>query len=152
MTRSSLWILSGLVAVLAAATTAWADRAEFNITRDVVAEDVEPFTVTISNGPSTVYMQNTGFEPFNLRHRIEVTADGENTLHSRYNDLNLWGHLREGAWDGAEVDVFRVIDGKMTLVRSDRVGRDNGGPFCESDQRPVEICERQEPIHSCATG
>ncbi len=93
----------------------------FKVTTDVVNPDLEPFTVTAgAMGNSLILRQSGAFEPANYRTRFWATKDSPDQLH--VNNLDAWGSWASGYLDGADVRVYRVINGKMHLVRRDRVG------------------------------
>lgn len=101
----------------------YCDRpAVFAVTQDVVNADLEPFTVTAGAFGNSVFVkQSGGFEPTVYRTRFFAAADGENRIRVKEVALSHWNTWRSGYLDDAAVRVYRVIDGKMHLVREDAV-------------------------------
>ncbi|MGF1482885.1 MAG: hypothetical protein ACFBZ8_00810 [Opitutales bacterium] len=104
--------------------------AHFVVTTDVVNEDVPAFTATIGSFGNTLLKNGGAFEPVNFRNRYFATRDSEDRIHA--NNISGFDTYREGFLDGAEVRVYRIVDGKMTIVRRDRIAE---GGFAASDWR-----------------
>ena len=99
------------------------ESARFRVGTDVVTPDLGPFTATIvqSGNGSRLTGANTGFEPLVFRTMFQADAEASDRILAPRHVISQYDTLRTGALDGAEVDVFRVEDGKMRLVRSDRI-------------------------------
>jgi hypothetical protein len=103
--------------------------AVFEVTTDVVNPDLEAFTVTAGSfGNSLLLRQAGAFEPANYRTRFWALKDSADRLY--VNNLDGWGSWASGYLDGADVRVYRAIDGKLELVRRDRVPE--GGTVVEA--------------------
>jgi len=96
--------------------------AIFEVTSNIVNADLEPFTITLPAFGNTVFIKDSnGFEPTVFRNRMYAAGDGENRIPIDERQLSNWDSWRSGYLDGADVRVYRVIDGKMALVREDKV-------------------------------
>jgi hypothetical protein len=117
----SVGLLLGLFAVSVSADVT--ETARFNVTDRVIAADLPAFTATIGgmgNG-GRLTGGNSGFEPLVYRTQFNALEDAPNRIVGDFVSLSEHYVLRSGALDGAEVDVFRVENTKMRLVRQDRV-------------------------------
>jgi hypothetical protein len=94
--------------------------AVFRITTDVVNRDVGAFTATIGDFGNVVHHTAFGFEIPEFRTRFFASADAKDEALGVQNDLSGWDTRREGFLDGADVRIYRIIDGKMLMVRSDK--------------------------------
>lgn len=98
------------------------DSARFNIRTEVINPDLRPITATIGGfGAGARFVQGGGFEPVVWRNRLQVTEDAEDRVVAHPSELSAYGQLKSGALDGAEVEVLRVVDGVMRVVRRDHV-------------------------------
>ncbi len=96
--------------------------AEFTVTTDVVNEDLEPFTITAGAFGNTMMMKNiASFEPVNFRNLIRVTENADNRIIG--GNIDMWDSWGSGYLDGADIMVYRIIDGKMKIVRHDKVAK-----------------------------
>jgi hypothetical protein len=103
--------------------------AQFTVTTDVVNEYVPRFTATIGTFGNTLILRNNGaMEPYQFRDRIWAGKDDPNRIHS--GGWSSWGSYKSGFLDGADVMVFRPMNGKMRLVRQDTVAE--GGSVSEA--------------------
>ncbi len=94
--------------------------AVFDVTTDVVNPSLEAFTVTAGGfGNSMIRGRAGGFEPVNYRTRLWASKDSPDRVYAR--NLSYYDTWRSGYLDGASVRIYRVINGKMRLVREDRV-------------------------------
>jgi hypothetical protein len=101
-----------------------APGAHFTVTDTVVAPRPPAITATVNAiGAGARFMQNGGFEPAVERSRLTPLADAPNRIVLDESSATRSDSMREGVLDGAEVAVYRVIDGEMRLVRTDRVAR-----------------------------
>ena len=99
-----------------------AGEARFRVGTQVVNPGVEAFTATTDRiGNSFLRTGGCGFEPVQLRNKFTAAADGENSIAVEKTPLTGYDSHREGIYDGAEVLVFRIVEGKFRLVRRDRV-------------------------------
>jgi chitodextrinase len=93
--------------------------ASFRVTNEVINAGVEPFTATISTVGNSLL--SASYEPVNFRTRIFAGGDSPDRLIASHTELSNWESYRKGFYDGADVRVYRIIDGKMRLVRRDKV-------------------------------
>lgn len=93
--------------------------ARFRVTSDVVNQDLQPFTATI--GAIGNALVSASFEPATFRTRFFAAADAADRLVVDANSLTQYDGLREGFYDGADVRVYRIVNGKFEIVRRDRV-------------------------------
>lgn len=95
--------------------------ADFSVTTDVLNANVEPFTVTVADFGNSLKLPGKGsFEPFSFRNQLKATQDSPDRI---YDTLNITGYntFASGYLDGADVRVYRVVDGQLKLVRADKV-------------------------------
>lgn len=104
--------------------TNFVDRpAVFEVTTDVVNERVGPFTVTAGAFGNTLKREGKGgFEPPVFRTRLMAQADSrDRVIDDRNSGLHYFDSYASGYLDGADVRVYRVVDGTFRIVREDRV-------------------------------
>lgn len=104
--------------------------AAFTVTKDVLNANVEPFTITVAEyGNSLKLPGKGGFEPFSFRNRLKA---GRNSPDRIYDDNNISAYdtFASGYLDGADVRIYRPVDGRLKLVRADKVA--NGGTVIEN--------------------
>ncbi len=97
--------------------------AVFRVLDRVVNPSVEPFTVTVpAFGNSLKRNGSGGFEPVQFRTLLMAGADSPDRIipadSNQLSDYNTWA---DGYLDGAGVRVYRVVDGKLKLIRTDKV-------------------------------
>ena len=95
--------------------------ASFQITDKVINEDVEPFTATIGSFGNALH--TASFEPAHFRTRFFAQADAPDRVVLDKTNMTSWDSLRDGFFEDAEVMVYRIMDGKMRIVRKDRVAK-----------------------------
>ncbi|HEY0214452.1 MAG TPA: hypothetical protein VGC40_12850 [Paenirhodobacter sp.] len=85
--------------------------------------DLPAFTATVGGlGNGAEFMRGGGgFEPAVFRNRLMATADAPNTIFSDPQQISNYDSWPDGAFDGADVEVLRIVDGVMQTVRTDRV-------------------------------
>ncbi|WP_371158419.1 hypothetical protein [Jannaschia sp. 2305UL9-9] len=108
------------------ATVASAQDAQFRVTDQVVSEPVEGITATIDAfGAGSRLMIGGGFEPISHRLWLQAGANAPAEAPGRIlaspSEISQYDTLRDGALDGAQVDVLRLIDGQLEVVRTGRV-------------------------------
>lgn len=97
-------------------------QARFRITEEVVAPRVPPFTATVGGiGNGGELTASGGFEPVNLRTMFLADGGGPDSISGPPTKLSNWNSWTEGTFDGAEVSVLRIANGRFTEVRTDRV-------------------------------
>ena len=64
-----------------------------------------------------------GFEPVIHRTRLVAQRAAPDRIVADPAELTWFGSVREGAFDGAEVDLFRIAGGRLTKVRTARVAQ-----------------------------
>lgn len=95
--------------------------AAFTVTEQVVNEAVEPFTATIGSFGNALV--SAAFEPAVFRTRFFAEADAPDRVVLNATTMTSYDSLRDGFYEGAEVRVYRVVDGKVKLVRRDTVAQ-----------------------------
>lgn len=97
--------------------------AIFNVTTDILNAGVEPFTSTSPGfGNSLKRAGKGGFEPLSFRNLYTVGQDSPDRVYvSSAGGLSNYDSNASGYLDGAEVRVYRVVNGAINLVRSDHV-------------------------------
>ncbi|MEM1065110.1 MAG: hypothetical protein AAGJ74_06390 [Pseudomonadota bacterium] len=99
--------------------------AEFTVTDSVLTPDLRPFTASaafLGNGAQMV--RGGGFEPIVIRTwfvATETAGDAVITGPKALTKNEVW---REGAFDGAEIEVLRLEGGAFRRVRQGRVPED----------------------------
>ncbi|MBB93465.1 MAG: hypothetical protein CML68_02505 [Rhodobacteraceae bacterium] len=102
------------------------ETARFVVSPDVVAADLPPLTATIDAFGNGARLSSTGgFEPTVFRTLLRVTKTAQDQVITSQADLTGYDSWREGAFDGADVEVLRIENGRFVSVRRDRV-RDGG--------------------------
>jgi len=102
--------------------------AVFKVTTDIVNEEVQPYTFTGGSFGNTLNRTGKGgFEPATFRNRLRPREDAENRIIDP--GIHHYDSYQSGYLDGAEVRVYRIIDGGFRLVREDRVA--DGGTVIE---------------------
>lgn len=132
--RLMLGVVALSLAVVAAAAQEEPvqDEARFRVTEEVVSPGFGPFTATVAamGAGSRLVWAGSGFEPAVVRTRWIATADAPDRIVAAPEDVSHWDTLRSGALDGARVDVYRIRDGRLDRVRTDRIapgGHQAGG-------------------------
>ncbi|MFV0332910.1 MAG: hypothetical protein ACK5JR_02400 [Tropicimonas sp.] len=123
--------LSGLLLMALAALptgTALADglveQAYFELRDKVIAPDLQPFATSVSGiGNGSDLLANGGFEPVIYRTMFRTTEGAENRIITEPAILSNFDSWREGAMDGAEIEVLRIERGQFRSVRRDRVAQ-----------------------------
>ncbi len=97
--------------------------AVFRVTEEVINPDVPAFTVTIGAFGNTLQRTGKGgFEPATFRTRITAGADADDrVIGSPGAGISHFDSYASGYLDGAEVRVYRIVDGAVELVREDMV-------------------------------
>ncbi len=96
--------------------------AVFEITGTVVNEDVEPFSITAPRyGNSLKRLGTSGFEPVVFRNKFKLERDSRDIAVIDKTPLSFYDSYQSGYLDGAEVFVYRIVNGKFKLVRKDKV-------------------------------
>lgn len=105
--------------------------AVFRVTSEVVNDDVGPFSLSVGGFGNTLNRTGKGsFEPATFRTRLEAQADSpDRVVDDRRGGIAYYDSYASGYLDGADVRVYRVVDGRMALVREDRVAA--GGTVVE---------------------
>lgn len=102
-----------------------AETARFTVRNQVVNADVPAFTASVASmGNGTEFMNSGGgFEPANFRTRIMAEQDSPDTIIANPDLISGFDSWAQGAFDGADVEVMRVVDGKLQTIREDRVAQ-----------------------------
>jgi hypothetical protein len=94
------------------------ETARFTVSQEVINADLPPFTATIGTIGNGSRLSNAGgFEPAVFRTKLRVSQDAPNTIIASPSELTNYDSWRDGALDGAEVEVLRIEDGKFVSVR-----------------------------------
>lgn len=67
--------------------------------------------------------RGAAMEPLVWRTMFAVEGGNDKSLLAPAHKLTRGGQLRSGALDGAEVEIFRVFDGRLETVRRDRIAK-----------------------------
>lgn len=94
-------------------------EAVFVVSEEVANPAVAPFTATVGSFGNALV--GLGFEPPVWRTRLFAALDAPDRVVAAHNDLSGYDAYRESLYDGAEVRVYRIVDGAVRLVRRDRV-------------------------------
>jgi hypothetical protein len=108
--------------------------ARFKVTTKVVNKDLQPYTATIGGFGNSFINTGGGFEPVVFRNKFIVSEDSPNRVIATPDAISHWDSLREGMLDGAAVQVYRAENGKINLVREDKVAH---GGFAASGWEPI---------------
>jgi hypothetical protein len=95
--------------------------AVFEVTADVINEDLEPFTFTAPAFGNTLQRTGKGgFEPATFRTKFNATRNHPDRIYNA-QAISHFDSYASGYLDGAEVRVFRLINGELKIVRTDTV-------------------------------
>ncbi len=105
--------------------------AIFTVTTDIVNTDVQPFTVTgTSFGDNLKRDGKGGFEPLSFRGQYIADRDSPDRIYAGAGaGIGRYDSYASGILDGAGIRVYRIVDGRLKLVRTDRVTE--GGSIIE---------------------
>ncbi len=96
--------------------------AVFEITQEIINENLEPFTVTVGGFGNTLKRQGmSGFEPVVFRNKFYIREDCLDIIPFNSTSLTHYDSYQSGYLDGAEVFVYRITDGKFEMVREAKV-------------------------------
>lgn len=127
---SLLWLTASLYGLFIGgchadnAVTAFQAPAHFRISDRVVNPGLEAFTATlpgIGNSLLEIDIANAGFEPIVYRNMYMIQQDASDRLIIKPETLTQYETLREGFLDGAEVQIYRIENGRFRVVRADRI-------------------------------
>jgi len=118
-------LLAAFLSLSGGDARAMAEVARFRIGSEVTTPALGPFAATITgigNGSENGFnAEGSGFEPIILRDMFVATESAPNSVIVPPRYLDHWDSWREGALDGAEVEVLRIENGAFVSVRTDRV-------------------------------
>ncbi|RWR26529.1 hypothetical protein D2T31_19740 [Sinirhodobacter populi] len=116
--------LAGLISVQGISSSQ-AQDAHFIVQPQVVNPDLPAFTATVGGlGNGAEFMRSGGgFEPSVFRNRLAASSDAPNTIFADPRQISNYDSWPEGAFDGADVEVLRIVDGVFQTVRRDRVAQ-----------------------------
>lgn len=103
-----------------AAPSAYREPAEFTVTPAVLQPDPGAFTATF-NSLAGKPLVGEEYEPQAYRGRFFADGDGENVIVLSQITATGYNSIREGYYDGAIVRIYRIIDGRLKLIRTDKV-------------------------------
>ncbi|MEM9707010.1 MAG: hypothetical protein AAF850_13145, partial [Pseudomonadota bacterium] len=98
----------------------------FKITDKVINPNLQPLSANYfgqGNGSNIIGGQGA-FEPVVYRKAVLARSNDGNFIQVSAGDSSDWGAIKSGALDGAEIRVYRIIDGKFHLIRQDKVAND----------------------------
>jgi hypothetical protein len=96
--------------------------AHFVVGTEVINPDLQPIAATVGAvGNGARFMTDGGFEPPVFRTLLTASADSPDRLIAGQDEIAQYDTLRGGALDGADVDIYRIENGAIRLVRQDRV-------------------------------
>ena len=95
--------------------------AQFSVGTEVINPRLQAFTATSAGFGNTLFSTGSGFEPVIYRNRHTALTDSPDRVEIAPDSLSHWDTLRDGALDGADVHVHRIVNGRFVLVRQDRV-------------------------------
>ena len=110
--------LFALIIVLNVSVSAASEVARFRVLRDVVNADLPPFTATIpAIGNGVRLSAGGGFEPVVFRTQFKTLGGSAYHIQAKPHDITGYNSWREGALDGAHVEILRIENGRFTSVR-----------------------------------
>lgn len=106
----------------------------YRITDDVLVRNPPRFSVNIDFGGGyapwdidrtiNAWNRMVSAEPLLFQHNGIADGGGEDYLeHRNMPYLSYWDCARSGFWDGADIRVYRVVEGRLTLVRKATISR-----------------------------
>lgn len=100
-----------------------AEAAHFAVTDEVVSPGFGPFTATVDGfgAGARLVWGGSGFEPIVARTRWLATEDAPDRIIAAPEEVGYWDTLKSGAFDGASVEIYRISDGRLERVRTDRI-------------------------------
>lgn len=113
-----------------------ANTPTFTIHDEIHLNDLEPFTATIGafgNGHALSY--GGGFEPSIFRTAFLATESAENIVYGFEKDLSYYDSWKEGALDGASVEILRIENGQFKSIRQDIIVKN--GHFASGWHAPL---------------
>lgn len=115
---SVCWLALQTVSVLA-------ETARFTVRNQVVNADVPAFTATAASlGNGSEFMSTGGgFEPSNVRTMLVAGQDSPDMILAAPQVISAYDSWPQGTFDGADVEVMRIVDGKLQTIREDRVAQ-----------------------------
>ncbi|WP_339109887.1 hypothetical protein [Thioclava sp. GXIMD4216] len=119
--------LGGLLAggVLSGSVLAGAVHAgpEITVSPQVLQQDLHPFTATVGDFGNGADLAPMGFEPTIYRTMLTATRDATDRVSADPAKISANGLLRDGALDGAELEVLRIENGQFRSVRLGHVAQ-----------------------------
>ena len=95
--------------------------AHFQVRDTVVNPSVGPFSATVAGFGNTLNWIGGSFEPVWFHNAVIATQDAADRVVASDIQLTDWGVFREHMLEGARVEVYRVVNGEMRMVREDQV-------------------------------
>jgi len=134
MKHQPRWPVASLLACAAALPAAdWHAEARYAISSIPIVEDMPALTATIGNPGSNIGSTwlNKAWEPMTTRTKFYVSDGAGGDLLANHQDQVK---KKEGFWDGASAEVFRLNDGVLERVR---VGTIAAGGHLNSGWQPA---------------
>jgi hypothetical protein len=120
----------------------------FRISDQVQVKDAPNFSTNITPGPFAPWnadvMLNTWAHaftsgPIQFQHHGRADDGGEDWLqHNEAPRLSVWDQARSGFWDGADVYIYRIENGVMSLLRKTKVAKSSIGNDPATNARTEE--------------
>ena len=96
--------------------------ADITIGTTVVAEAPERFGANIAMADFNNWTSDPSMEGQILRLRAKATGGGTDFILNDEGERTwYWDTIKDGFFDGADVRVYRIVDGDVQLIRTDRV-------------------------------
>lgn len=118
-----------LIAILQLGHTALAsEKARFSVSLenaehapDGIIRQTTATATRLADAATGLIRPGAAMEPFVWRTMFAVEEGSDQSLSAPAPILTHRGQLRSGALDGAEVEILRVLDGRLRTVRRDRI-------------------------------
>lgn len=101
------------------------NNAIFTIKKDVVNDNLLPYTASIGGFGNSLINVGSGFEPVVFRNKVVATRDSQNKIYVQRDQLTGYDTFGEGLYNNANVRIYRIENGIFKLVRIDKI-KSNG--------------------------
>jgi|GEM_PF-997315 len=125
--KLGLWSETNALATLTAEEK-FNKTAVFDVTENVTHTDPGDWSVTYSNSVASSSELNSridggGMEPILFQNKYVPSGDSPNEIISNSTVISSYDSYMEGMLDGADVRVYRPVNGVMQLVRTDTIDK-----------------------------
>lgn len=149
--RTSISLLTAAIVTFVMSAAAFGDAPAqadvYRVTSAVRRADPPRFGANMTLGNFSpwspmyhnIWNQGYAMEPIIFRWTFQATGGGPDYIenrsgqpkgidpelhrHARSSGAGFWKVFSDGFWDGAQVDIYRAVDGKLMHIRRDRVKR-----------------------------